>query len=129
MSEERAIIPSPGGGLANVSALADEYARETRLTRYQAGLRDETIRRQKTDLLTFARFLHSVGVQPGDFYNDLDAWRGIPAGLLEAFIQWQELHGYAIGSLNLRPATVKANCLLADTLSTAPAPPPPYTST
>src|SRR5260370_32587022 len=119
MSEERAIIPSPGGGLANVSALADEYARETRLTRYQAGLRDETIRRQKTDLLTFARFLHSVGVQPGDFYNDLDAWGGIPAGLLEAFIQWQELHGYAIGSINVRLATVKAYCHLADTLAAA----------
>ncbi|SRR5216683_6269 len=113
MSEERAIIQSPGGGLANVSALADEYARATRLTRYQAGLRDETIRRQKTDLLTFARFLHSVGVQPGDFYNDLDAWRGITAGLLEAFIQWQQMQGYAIGSINVRLATVKAYCHLA----------------
>ncbi len=113
MSEERAIIQSPSGGLAGVSALADEYARATRLTRYQAGLRDETIRRQKTDLLTFARFLHSVGVQPGDFYNDLDAWRGITAGLLEAFIQWQQLQGYAIGSINVRLATVKAYCHLA----------------
>src|SRR6266852_2104767 len=113
MSEERAIIQSSGGGLASVSALADEYARATRLTRYQAGLRDETIRRQKTDLLTFARFLHSVGVQPGDFYNDLDAWRGITAGLLEAFIQWQQMQGYAIGSINVRLATVKAYCHLA----------------
>jgi integrase len=113
MSEERAIIQSSGGGLASVSALADEYARATRLTRYQAGLRDETIRRQKTDLLTFARFLHSVGVQPGDFYNDLNAWRGITAGLLEAFIQWQQLQGYAIGSINVRLATVKAYCHLA----------------
>ena len=113
MSEERAIIQSSGGGLASVSALADEYARATRLTRYQAGLRDETIRRQKTDLLTFTRFLHSVCVQPGDFYNDLDAWRGITAGLLEAFIQWQQLQGYAIGSINVRLATVKAYCHLA----------------
>src|SRR5436305_6382579 len=48
----------------------------TRLTRYQEGLRDETIRRQKTDLLTFARFLVSINIQAGDFYNDLSAWQG-----------------------------------------------------
>lgn len=113
MSDEPAIIQVPGAGLAGVSALADKHARATRLLRYQEGLRDETIRRQKTDLLTFARFLASVGVQPGDFYNDLEAWRGISAGLLEAFIQWQKLQGYAIGSINVRLATVKAYCHLA----------------
>jgi integrase len=113
MSEERAIIQSPGGGLAGVSALADEYSKATRLTRYHEGLRDETIRRQKTDLLTFARFLHSVGVAPGDFYHDLDAWHGISAGLLEAFIEWQKLAGYSIGTINVRLATVKAYCHLA----------------
>src|SRR5260370_12328833 len=100
MSEERAIIQSPGGGLASVSALADEYARGTRYTRYQAGLRDETIRRQKTDLLTFARFLHSVGVQPGDFYNDLDPWRGIPPALPPSFIQSHPLHTSALSPTN-----------------------------
>jgi integrase len=113
MSEERAIIQSPSGGLAGVSALADEYSKATRLTRYHEGLRDETIRRQKTDLLTFARFLHSVGVAPGDFYHDLSAWQGISAGLLEAFIEWQKLAGYSIGTINVRLATVKAYCHLA----------------
>src|SRR5438552_15296150 len=101
MNDETAIIQVPGGGLADVSALADEYSRATRLTRYQEGLRDETIRRQKTDLLTLARFLASIGTQSGDFYNDLDAWRGIRAGLLEAFIEWQKLQGYSIGTINV----------------------------
>src|SRR5260370_7028105 len=109
MSEEKAIIQSyPGGGLADVSALAEEFSKATRLTRYQEGLRDETIRRQRTDLLTFARFLQSVGVQPGDFYHDLNAWQGIRAGLLEAFIEWQKLAGYSIGTINVRLATIKA---------------------
>ena len=113
MSDETAIIPSPSEGLAGVSALADAYSKATRLTRYQEGLRDETIRRQKTDLQTFARFLASIGTSPGDFYNDLYAWQGIGAGLLEAFIEWQKLQGYSIGTINIRLATVKAYCHLA----------------
>src|SRR6266699_3319134 len=114
MSEERAIIQSyPGGGLADVSALAEEFSKATRLTRYQEGLHDETVRRQKTDLATFARFLASIGTQAGDFYNDLGAWQGIRAGLLEAFIEWQKLQGYSIGTINVRLATLKAYCHLA----------------
>jgi integrase len=115
MNDETTIIPVPSGGLAYVSALANEYSRATRLTRYQEGLRDETIRRQRTDLVTFARFLwhDGKGVAPGDFYNDLSAWRGIGAGLLEAFIDWQKEQGYSIGTINVRLATVKAYCHLA----------------
>ena len=113
MSDEMTIIQSPGGGLAGVSALAEEFSKATRLTRYHEGLRDETIRRQKTDLATFARFLASVGVRPGDFYNDLSAWQGVRAGLLEAFIEWQKLAGYSIGTINVRLATIKAYCHLA----------------
>lgn len=114
MNDKNAIIPVPSAGnLAGVAALAEEFSKATRLTRYHEGLRDETIRRQKTDLLTFARFLASVGTSAGDFYNDLRAWHGMNAGLLEAFIEWQKLQGYAIGSINVRLATVKAYCHLA----------------
>src|SRR5438876_5474698 len=113
MNEETAIIRQPITDLADVSALAEEFSKATRLTRYHEGLRDETIRRQKTDLLTFARFLKSIGETPGDFYNNLNAWEGISAGLLEAFIEWQKLAGYAIGSINVRIATIKAYCHLA----------------
>ncbi len=113
MNEETAIIGQSINDLADVSALAEEFSKATRLTRYQEGLRDETIRRQKTDLQTFVRFLASIGTSPGDFYNDLSAWRGIRAGLLEAFIEWQKLQGYAIGSINVRLATIKAYYHLA----------------
>jgi integrase len=113
MYDETAIIRQPITDLADVSALAEEFSKATRLTRYQEGLRDETIRRQKTDLATFARFLASINTQAGDFYNDLSAWQGIRAGLLEAFIEWQKLQGYAIGTINVRLATLKAYCHLA----------------
>jgi len=113
MNDETAIMGWPINDLADVSALAEEFSKATRLTRYHEGLRDETIRRQKTDLATFARFLESIGTQPGDLYNNLHTWRGITAGLLEAFIEWQKLQGYAIGSINIRLATVKAYCHLA----------------
>ena len=106
-------LRQPITNLADVSALAEEFSKATRLARYQEGLRDETIRRQKTDLLTFARFLASINTHAGDFYNDLSAWQGIRAGLLEAFIEWQKLHGYAIGTINVRLATLKAYCHLA----------------
>src|SRR5713101_5995772 len=113
MNDETSIILAPRGDLADISVLADEYSKATRLTRYQEGLRDETIRRQRTDLLTFARFLASIGTSAGDFYNNLNAWAGISAGLLETFIEWQKLQGYAIGTINCRLATVKAYCHLA----------------
>src|SRR5260370_1987750 len=113
MNDETAIIRQPIIDLEDVSALAEEFSKATRLTRYQEGLRDETVRRQKTDLLTFARFLASIGTQAGDFYNDLSAWQGIRAGLLGAFIEWQKLQGYSIGTINVRLATLKAYCHLA----------------
>ena len=59
--DESAIIIPLSASLAGISVKAEEFSRSTRLTRYQEGLRDETIRRQKTDLLTFARFLWSPG--------------------------------------------------------------------
>lgn len=96
-----------------IAAQAEVFTRETRLTRYQSGLREETRRRQKTDLATFARFLGSVGWQPSDFYSDLAAWSKINAGLLVSFIEWQKLQGYAVGTINIRLATVKAYCHLA----------------
>src|SRR5258708_39073159 len=97
--DESAIIVPPSASLAGVSTLAEEFSKATRLTRYQEGLRDETLRRHKTDLLTFARFLASVGLQPGDFYNDLQALRGISAVLLDAVIRCQQAHGDAIEAL------------------------------
>src|SRR2546429_3506535 len=101
MNDETAIIPQSVTDLADVSALAEEFARATRLTRYQEGLRDETIRRQKTDLLTFARFLSSIGIVAGGFFKNLHSLQGRGAGRLEAFLSWQKIQGYSIGTIKL----------------------------
>lgn len=113
MNEDNAIIPQPVNSIANIAEQAEQFSKATRLTRYHEGLRDETIRRQKTDLATFARFLGTVHTHSGDFYNDLHAWAGVKAGLIEAFIAWQKIQGYAIGTINVRLATLKAYCHLA----------------
>src|SRR5258708_13026683 len=94
--DESAIIVPPSASLAGVSTLAEEFSKATRLTRYQEGLRDETLRRQRTDLLTFAPFLASVGLQPGDFYNDLDACRAVPAAPLERIIHGAQPPSYPL---------------------------------
>src|SRR6266487_1694606 len=112
-SESSIAKVEPLRSMAEAARLAREYVRATKLTESQEGLRKETIRRQKTDLTPFATFLESIGVTPGDFYNDLDAWAGITPDLIETFVQWQKRQGYAIGSINVRLATVKAYCHLA----------------
>src|SRR5258708_15390838 len=111
--DDQIVQATPVRSMAEAATLAREYTRATKLTRYQEGLRQETLRRQKTDLLTFAQFLQSIGVTPGDFFNDLDAWQDITGDLLETFIDWQKRQGYAIGTINVRLATVKAYCHLA----------------
>jgi hypothetical protein len=94
-------LPDHAGPLAGFAAQAEEFSKATRLTRYHEGLRDETIRRQKTDLATFARFLDGIGTSPGDFYNHLYAWQRIGAGLLETFIEWKKLQEYSIGTIKM----------------------------
>ncbi len=95
-------------------AQSAEVARDkTLLERYQEGLSDETLERQGYDLALFTKFLESIHTQPGDFYYDLEAWRHINAGLVDGFLQWLKHQGYAIGSLNVRLATVKAYCKVA----------------
>ncbi len=114
ISTESPIAPAlPVRSMAEAAARAKEYTRAAKLTKYQQGLRPETVRRQKIDLRTFADFLESIGVTRGDFYNDLDAWAEITGDLIETFIDWQLRKGYAIGSINVRLATVKAYCHLA----------------
>ena len=41
------------------------------------------------------------------------AWSGMSWGLVAAFVEWQLQEGYAIGSINVRLATVKTYCELA----------------
>jgi integrase len=80
---------------------------------YQSRKADNTNRRQAADLALFAEFLRAAGVTVGDLRNAPEAWRGITWGLVEAFARWQLQTGYAVGSVNVRLATVKGYARLA----------------
>jgi integrase len=80
---------------------------------YQSRKAANTTRRQTADLALFAEYLSAVGVTPGDFENDPEAWRGVTWGLVAGFVKWQLKAGYAIGSINVRLATVKGYAKLA----------------
>lgn len=99
--------------MEQVASIAEEARGKTALERYQEGLSDETLERQRYDLALFTKFLKEIHTQPGEFYYDLEAWRHINAGLVDGFLQWLKREGYAIGSMNVRLATVKAYCKVA----------------
>jgi integrase len=116
MEEETAIaiVPTALPSIEDVAAAADHVASAHRLDDYHKGLSKETIRRQKADLALFVTFLQEAAqITPGDLFNDLAAWRSITYGLLAAFLRWQEAKGYALSSINVRLATLKAYCKLA----------------
>ncbi len=108
------------GQLANQAAALNTFAE------YQGKRAKNTLRRQRADLALFAKFL--AGVRFYDFPIDdtpavqaagdalmgaPDAWRNITHGLIEGFMNWQLAAGYAVGSINIRLATVRRYAALA----------------
>lgn len=111
---QHTILPGQPEMAIEEAAQAAEAAREHHLLRtYQEERSAETLERQAYDLALFARYLESVYTRHGDFYSDLEAWRHVNAGLVDGFKQWMKREGYAIGSINVRLATVKAYCKIA----------------
>src|SRR6266568_168868 len=95
---------------------ANQVAASHILEDYHERLAQETLRRQQFDLQIFAAFLkETTGIINGDFFNDLPSWKHITFGLIETFKRWRLQKGYAIGSVNIRLATIKAYCRLAYT--------------
>ncbi len=113
MEEDQSLQPFQSE-LARASQIADEIASRNVFADYRRGIASETRRRQDDDLVLFARYLHSAGVQEtGDFANDADAWCDISGGLVKGFREWMIREGYAIGSINVRLSTVKRYAALA----------------
>jgi integrase len=80
---------------------------------YQSRKAANTLRRQEAGLSLFSEFLRSAGLEPSDYANDPEAWRGITWGLVAAFARWQLEQGYAVASVNIRLSTVKTYAKLA----------------
>jgi integrase len=97
----------------SIGQVANSYARQNVFTDYHERMANNTLKRQQTDLLHFATFLSEAGMQTGDLFSTPDAWKDITYGLLTGFVRYQLHQGYAINSINVRLATVKAYCKLA----------------
>lgn len=99
--------------LTAAGLIANDIAARGAFADYKARKAANTTRRQAADLALFAEYLASVNLRPGNFETDPEAWRGITWGLVEGFIRWQLAAGYAVGSVNVRLATVKGYARLA----------------
>lgn len=107
------IVLSPAAPLAVAAHAADAAAARSVFAAYRQRRAANTLRRQNADLALFAQFLQAAGVATAPTATDPLTWSGVTWGLLAAFVQWQLTQGYAIGSINVRLATIKAYCKLA----------------
>jgi integrase len=102
---------SRAGAAANHAAAAHTFAN------YQDRRSAQTLRRQRADLAAFVRYLAAGGVVIPDgaaaLMRDPPAWAGLSWGLVSGFVKWQLKEGYAIGTINVRLATVKTYAKLA----------------
>ena len=93
------------------------YAERNVFANYAEKQADNTLRRQHADLGIFATFLQSAGIEHAPDAAALltkpDAWRGVTWGIVEAFRNWQITQGYAVGTVNVRFATVRTYTRLA----------------
>ncbi len=81
---------------------------------YRTRKAANTLRRQDADLALFAEYLAEAGAgDVGDLAHDAAAWWSITWGLVEGFVKWMLLKGYAVGSVNVRLSTVKTYAQLA----------------
>ena len=109
------IIQEHGDDLAQAGLIADHYANQDVLTDYQKTTSANTKRRQKSEMRAFSRYLAAANVsRSGEALStDITSWRGITSGILKGYKNWQLHQGVAIGTLNIRLATLKRYCALA----------------
>jgi integrase len=106
---------TPASTAIQIGELANYHAAKHALSDYQKRLSANTRRRQHDDLAVFARYLGFAGIQvtAQQLINDITAWQPMTHGLVSGFLRYQEQEGYAIGSINVRLATVKRYCSIA----------------
>src|SRR5688500_2230879 len=108
------LIPLPSDSpIVIAGQAANQAAALATFTDYRTRKAPNTIRRQDADLQLFADYLKATGVPVGNLAEDPPAWLGITWGLVEGFVKWQLLQGYAVDSVNVRLSTVKQYAQLA----------------
>lgn len=101
--------------LARAGIVAERVTRSQKFADYQQMKAKNTQLRQQHDLHLFSTYLAQMQITrtADDLYTDAQAWQGMNAGLLEGFKAWMLKEGYAIGSINIRLATIRKYCELA----------------
>ncbi len=103
------------------AAAADRASAAAVFAEYRSRVDADTLRRQEADLALFAHFLAQIQAIPPAEAPAFGArlayaaspWANVTHGLVAAFLHWQLQAGYAIGSINVRLATVRRYCALA----------------
>jgi len=139
MTNQNTLTPSAGSQqpapLARAGQAANQAAAAATFTDYINRKADNTLRRQKFDLILFAEYLATVAAltppesgaawlqsdqgnkwltgQAEALARDPASWAGVTWGLVEGFVKWQLNQGYAVGSVNVRLSTIKTFARLA----------------
>ncbi len=109
-------LPVPTStSLVLVGQVANSYAAQNVFTDHQGRISANTLRRQANDLALFSYYLAATGVmiEANDLLTDPTVWQGVTHGLVDGFVRWMLVEGYAIASVNARLSTVKVYCKLA----------------
>ncbi len=114
-------LPEPAAQMALAGQIANEIAQAAVMEDKERRRSQNTQRRHRGDLALFAEYLREAGLAVGDLYAEPTAWRGITWGLVQGFREWQIQRGYALGSVNVRLATVRVFALSAAKAGALPA--------
>lgn len=108
--------------LALAGLAADHASRRDAFAEYHAEQTDNTRAAQRDALKCFSIYLAEAGIrrEVEDLYHDVEAWRGMSAGLLKGFRKWLLEQGFAIGTLNHRLSIIRQYCRLAQAAGTIP---------
>lgn len=120
---ESPLDPSPARAALNTAAATYLFQM------YQQRIAANTLSRQAADLRAFATYLVELGLAPtssaADLADDLlshpSAWGTLSWSVLQGFVVWQLDQGYAIGSINVRLATIRRYAGLATQAGAIPA--------
>jgi integrase len=101
--------------LARAGQIANQMSAADAFSSYHQQITANTKRRQHNDLESFSAYLQDAGISRSadDLYHDAQAWRGMQHGIVRGFVRWLANAGYAIGSINVRLATIRQYCTLA----------------
>ena len=104
-----------GNAMATAGQAANVAAQKNVWNTYHAEITENTRRRQMNDLASYCAYLADAGItrSPEELFSNPEAWRGTSYGLLAGYVQWSMLHSYAIGTINVRLATLRKYCELA----------------